>query len=254
MEYTVQKLAKLAGITARALRYYDEIELLKPARVNSSGYRIYGAKEVDRLQQILFYRALDVPLDQIKAILDAENFDSLHALKSHREILLQKKLHLEQLIENVNKSIAFSEGSTHMSDSDKFKGFKEFLVEENEQKYGNEIRQKYGDKAIDDSNYKVLNMSAEDYAKVTNLNDAFTNALKEAFAIGDAHSEVAQKAADLHRQWLCFYWPDNAYTKEAHYAIAQMYVEDERFKAYYDKLGAGTAEFLNAIIKVYTGM
>ena len=58
MEYTVQKLGQLAGISARTLRYYDEIGLLKPTRINSSGYRIYGATEVDRLQQILFYREL----------------------------------------------------------------------------------------------------------------------------------------------------------------------------------------------------
>ena len=63
MEYTVQKLGQLAGISTRTLRYYDEIGLLKPARINSSGYRIYGATEVNRLQQILFYRELDVSLD-----------------------------------------------------------------------------------------------------------------------------------------------------------------------------------------------
>ncbi len=58
MEYTIQKLGKMAGISTRTLRYYDEIGLLKPARVSSSGYRIYGKTEIDRLQQILFYRAL----------------------------------------------------------------------------------------------------------------------------------------------------------------------------------------------------
>lgn len=66
MEYTVQALGKLAGVSTRTLRYYDEIDLLKPARINSSGYRIYGPNEVDRLQQILFYRELDVPLETIK--------------------------------------------------------------------------------------------------------------------------------------------------------------------------------------------
>ena len=58
MEYAVQKLAVLAGISTRTLRYYDEIGILTPARISSSGYRIYGQKEVDRLQQILFYREL----------------------------------------------------------------------------------------------------------------------------------------------------------------------------------------------------
>lgn len=69
MEYTIQKLSQLAGISTRTLRYYDEIGLLKPDRINSSGYRIYGATEVDRLQQILFYRELGVKLDSIKEII-----------------------------------------------------------------------------------------------------------------------------------------------------------------------------------------
>ncbi|MDQ0163455.1 DNA-binding transcriptional MerR regulator [Bacillus alveayuensis] len=68
MEYTVNQLAKLAGVTGRTLRYYDEIGILKPARINSSGYRIYGQKEVDKLQQILFYRELDVDLETIKKL------------------------------------------------------------------------------------------------------------------------------------------------------------------------------------------
>ena len=61
MEYTILKLAKLSGVSTRALRYYDEIGLLKPGRMEASGYRVYGEKEVDLLQQILFYRALGLP-------------------------------------------------------------------------------------------------------------------------------------------------------------------------------------------------
>lgn len=83
MEYTVQQLARLAGVSARTLRYYDEIGLLKPARINSSGYRIYGTKEVDRLQQILFYRELGVSLEKIIAILSSPSFDRVQALKEH---------------------------------------------------------------------------------------------------------------------------------------------------------------------------
>lgn len=91
MEYTVQKLAKLAGVSTRTLRYYDEIDILKPARMNSSGYRIYGQTEVDRLQQILFYRELGVSLENIKMIMNTPGFDSTKALKDHREKLLEKE-------------------------------------------------------------------------------------------------------------------------------------------------------------------
>ena len=68
MEYTIKRLASLSGVSTRTLRYYDEIGLLKPLRINSSNYRIYGKTEVDRLQQILFYKELDVSLDDIKKL------------------------------------------------------------------------------------------------------------------------------------------------------------------------------------------
>ena len=68
---------------------------------------------------------------------------------------------------------------------------------------------------------------------------------------GDPASEIAQRAADLHKQWLTFYWKE--YSKEAHAGLAQMYVDDERFKAYYDKVKLGAAEFLRDAILVYTG-
>ncbi|MBP1157025.1 DNA-binding transcriptional MerR regulator [Paenibacillus sp. PvR052] len=97
MEYTVQKLALLAGVSTRTLRYYDEIGLLKPARINTSGYRIYGQPEVDRLQQILFYRELGVGLEEIKDLITSPSFDADHALRQHRERLLEKRKQLDAL-------------------------------------------------------------------------------------------------------------------------------------------------------------
>src|SRR6478735_5387324 len=115
MEYTVQKLASLAGVSTRTLRYYDEIGILKPARINSSGYRIYGQAEVDRLQQILFYRELGISLESIKEIVTVSSFDGAAALREHREKLLEKKEQLEMLIANVDKTIAVTEGRMNMS-------------------------------------------------------------------------------------------------------------------------------------------
>ncbi|WP_404330939.1 MerR family transcriptional regulator [Mesobacillus maritimus] len=205
MEYTVQKLASLAGISTRTLRYYDEIGLLKPARVNSSGYRIYGQNEVDRLQQILFYRELGVGLDMIKTIVTASTFDEASALKEHRQQLIEKRKQLDLLITNVEKTIASSEGRIEMSNKEKFKGFKKKLVDDNEKKYGKEARDLYGDEAVDQSNAKLMNMSQEDYEKVTKLEAEVKETLAKAHAIGNPASELAQRAADLHKQWLCFY-------------------------------------------------
>ena len=251
MEYTIQKLARLAGVSTRTLRYYDEIGLLKPARINSSGYRIYGQNEVNLLQQIMFYRELGAQLETIKEIINDPNFDRLEALQEHLEKLIEKRKQIDFLIENVKKTILHEEGRIQMSDKEKFEGFKRKLVEENEAKYGEEVRKRWGEEALKASNQKVLNMSREDYEKATKLAEEVNNTLAEAMETGDPGSEIAQKCADLHKQWLIYFWKE--YSKEAHAGLAQMYVDDERFKAYYDKIKPGAAEFLRDAIHIYTG-
>ena len=252
MEYTVQKLGSLAGVSTRTLRYYDEIGILKPARINSSGYRIYGQAEINRLQQILFYRELGVSLDSIKDIVTAPSFDGATALKEHREKLLEKRMQLDMLIDNVDKTISATEGRVNMSNKEKFEGFKQKMVDDNEKKYGKEIREKYGKDTVEKSNAKVKNMTQEQYDEVTKLSEEVTTTLAEAFKNGDPASDIAQKAAGLHKKWLTFYWSE--YSKEAHAGLAQMYVDDERFTAYYDKEQPCTAEFLRDAVFIYTGM
>ncbi len=252
MEYTVQKLSNLAGISTRTLRYYDEIGILKPARINSSGYRIYGEAEINRLQQILFYRELGLSLDSIKDIITSPTFNGTDALKEHHENLLEKRKQLDMLISNVEKSIAHSEGRIKMSDKEKFEGFKQKMIDDNEKKYGEEVREKYGNETIDKSNAKFKDMTQAQYDEVTSLEEEINKALAEAFKTGDAAGELAQKAAELHKKWLTFYWSE--YSKEAHAGLAQMYVDDERFTAYYDKDVPGTAKFLRDGILIYTGM
>ena len=192
MEYTVQKLAQLAGVSTRTLRYYDEIGLLKPARINSSGYRIYGQIEVDKLQQILLYRELRLSLDRIKKIVNDPSFDKVRALKEHREQLLDKRKQLDLLIASVEKTIAFTEGRINMTDKEKFEGFKQKMIDENEKRFGKEIREKYGDAAIDRSNEKVKNMTQEEYEEMIQLERKMMSTLAEAIKLGDPGSEIAQ--------------------------------------------------------------
>ncbi len=251
MEYTVQKLGQMAGISTRTLRYYDEIGILKPARINSSGYRIYSQEEVERLQQILFYRELGVSLDDIRDILNASSFDGLKALNEHREKLLNKRRQLDLLIINVERTIAEKEGGINMTDSEKFAGFKRKMIDDNEKKYGKEIREKYGAEKVNQSNQALEGMTQQQYAEWERLGVEIMVTLKEAFATNNPGGELAQKTADLHRQWLSFTW--DRYSKEAHAGLAQMYVDDERFTAYYDQAQPGAAEFLRDAILIYTG-
>ena len=105
MEYTVKELSKISGISTRTLRYYDQIELLVPPRLSSSGYRIYGENEVEILHQILFYRELGVSLGEIKKLLEAPDYDKEKSLQDHLSALMQKKARIESLINNVTATI-----------------------------------------------------------------------------------------------------------------------------------------------------
>lgn len=249
MEYSINKLAKLAGVTTRTLRYYDEIELLSPKRVSSKGYRVYGQQEVDILQQILLYRELGVSLDEIKCIVWSKDYDGIAALKDHLSALKVRKEQIELLIANVEKTIAASNGEMIMSDMEKFEGFKKKIVGANEKQYGNEIREKYGDNIIDAINEKMMEFTAEQYEKVQELSRHINDYLKMAFEQGDISSELAQKVCSLHKEWLEYFWEH--YSKEAHIGLAQTYVDDPRFRKYYDAIAVGCAEFLRDAIKIY---
>lgn len=251
MEYTVKKLSELAGISGRTLRFYDQIDLLKPNRINSSGYRIYGGKEVDRLQQILFYRNLGLPLEEIKEVLDAPNFDSETALTAHYQHLLEQQQQLNKLIATVEKTLQVKRGMSSMTDKEKFEGFKKELIEKNETQYGDEIREKYGNQAVEESNKKMAGMSKEKYEAFEKLGNELLEELEVAMNDQNPQSTAGQRVAALHKEWLSFTW--GSYSKEAHRGLAEMYVSDPRFTAYYDeKAGDGAASYLRDAIVAYT--
>ena len=128
MEYTIRELADLSGVTTRTLRWYDQIGLLKPGWVAENGYRYYGPAQVDRLQDILYYRALGVELAQIKACLDDPSFDRLAALRGHLTALEQEQARLEALIRSVRKTISAQERKELMNDQEKFEALKQRAV------------------------------------------------------------------------------------------------------------------------------
>ncbi|PHK50051.1 MerR family transcriptional regulator [Staphylococcus edaphicus] len=251
MEYTVSKLAKISGVTQRTLHYYDQIGLLKPASVSSSGYRLYGKEEVDMLQQIIFYRELVVSIEEIKTIIQEPTFNQTRALEQHLHNLKRKRARLDQIIATVEKTIANSKGEIVMQDKEKFEGFKAQVLQDNEQKYGDEIREIYGDKAINQSNQAFKNMTEAEYNEWRQLEDEITDLLPVAFQTEDPSSEIAQTLAAKHKAWLMYMWP--SYSEQAHAVLADMYVTDERFSAYYDKHVEGGAQFLRDAIFIFTG-
>lgn len=249
MDFTINKLGKMAGISTRTLRYYDEIGLLKPKKLSPSGYRIYGQEEVDMLQQILFYRELGFSLDNIKKVVISSSFDRQHALSAHLSALLAKRNQLNELIINVEKTMSVMKGETTMLDQEKFEGFKQKIIDENEKKYGSEILTKYGNDVIDKCNAKLSGMTQEQYAETKKLSLKLNNTLKLAFETGDPSGKLAMEACEMHKKWLMYFWSN--YSKEAHICLAQTYVDDSRFTEYYDKIAPGCAKFLRDAIMIY---
>ena len=136
-----------------------------------------------------------------------------------------------------------------MVGKNEFGEFKQALIDDNEQKYGDEVRAKYGDAAVDESIARLKGLTHEQYDEGGRLGLLFEETLQAAFESGDPASELAQKACDLHRQWLCVFYP--RYSREYHLGLAEMYVADDRFRANYDKFGVGCTEFLRDAIKLY---
>ena len=149
MKCGIKEVSELTGVSARTLRYYDQIGLLKPSKTSEAGYRYYGERELEILQQILFYKERGMELKQIKKIIYQKDFDIMAALREH----------LLELEETVEQTIRSMKGEYDMSDQEKFQAFKERVVRENEEKHGAEIREKYGDEEMDAANRKVLDMT-----------------------------------------------------------------------------------------------
>ena len=251
MEYTVQKLARLAGVSPRTLRFYDQSGLLKPARINSSGYRIYGQAEVNRLQQILFYRELGMGLEEIGRTLDSRDFQHLAALQKHLKALLERQAQTARLIETVQRTIEHEKGGSSMTDAERFEGFKAKLIQENEEKYGKEIREKYGEDTVAASNARMMNLSREEYERMQSLGAEILGKLEAAVKAGENPAgDAGKEVTRLHREWLEFTW--GQYSPEAHQGLGDMYVADERFTGYYDKAVPGCARFLRDAIHAWT--
>ena len=123
--YTIKPIADLAGVTTRTLRYYDQIGLLIPAEIGENGYRYYDQDSLMRLQQILFFRELDVPLNEIQLILSRPDFNLLHALEEHRLSLQEKASRLSKLIETIDNTLETINGERIMSSEEYFAGFDE---------------------------------------------------------------------------------------------------------------------------------
>ena len=224
---------------------------MKPCRVTGAGYRIYGPREVDRLQEILFYRELDLSLEEIRAILDSPGFDRQAALQSHLKGLREKRERLDRLIAAVERTLLNEKGEITMTDKEKFDAFKADMVARNEAEYGAEVKEKYGAAALKESGDRLMGLTEEDYRGWKALEEEILSALSAAVKAGeDPAGAEGKRVAALHRRWLGYTLPNC--TPRIQRELAGMYVEDGRFTAYYDREVSGCARFLRDAVEADT--
>lgn len=239
----VKEVAKLTGISIRTLHYYDEIGLLSPA-TSETGYRLYTNDDIEKLQQILFFKALDFPLKKIKNILESPDYNQLDALQYQKERLIEKKVRLETIIATIDQTIQNVKGERTMTDEEKFKG-----LDFSQNQYEQEAREKFGDEAINSSIQKLKNVSKKE---TETLNHSFHEIYRKLAKLrhGSPASEEAQNA--IH-QWYEFLNKNIGYhyTLEAFRGLGQMYTEDERFTKNIDQYGEGLALFMRDAMTVY---
>ena len=241
--FTVKQLSKLAGITPRTLHYYDEIELLKPSRIGANGYRYYGEEALLRLQQILLYRELDLPLDQIKEIMGRHDFNVVGALESHREHLRRRIEHMERLISTVDATLLHLKGQKDMKDEQFFAGFSD----EEQAAYEREAMQMYDPETVKASNRKWKGYSAAEKQRIGEEGNAVYRDLLLAMPKGASSPEV-QTCVERWRRHIEYFWIPN---DEQLLGLVDGYNNDPRFKANFDKVHPELAAFLREAVKLY---
>ena len=245
MPYTVKAVADMAGVSIRTLHHYDEIGLLDPSSVSHAGYRLYTDADLERLQQVLFFKELGFGLKEIKAIVDSPAFDRKQALAMHRELLVEKRKRLEKLIESVDQTIGSMERGKEMSKETLFDGFDESKLKE----YREEARQRWGAAVVDESHRRVSKYTKADWAQV----QTESTAINEGMVALMGTDPAGAKAQDLAGRW--FKMINDRYytcTPEIFRNLGIMYVEDARFTAFYDKYKPGLAVFMRDAMGVYS--
>ena len=241
--FTVKQLSKLAGVTPRTLHHYDEIGLLKPSRIGDNGYRYYGEESLLKLQQILFYRELDMPLEDIKRIMAESRFDVLGALQSHKAALQKQAARLNRLLATVDNTIQHLKGEKLMSQSGFFEGFSE----EEQEKYAQEAEQMYDPETVRASNRKWKSYPASEKEAILAEGKSIYFDLAAAMSKGAESNEVQAVIARWHKHMQYFWSPND----EQLLGLADLYNNDPRFRGNYEKVAPNLSEFMREAVKVY---
>ncbi|MFA5628712.1 MAG: MerR family transcriptional regulator [Dehalococcoidales bacterium] len=243
MGYTVKKLADIAGISVRTLHYYDKLGLLKPRSRDINDYRYYDDEAVIRLQQIMFFRELGFKLNEIKRILADPNFNPIEALQSQKILLLKKAERTNKMIATIEKTIETLKGERDMPIKEYYEGFSDEQIE----RYRQEVRERWGEETLKDSETRVMNMGKEKFKALQEKGGAIFMAIRENMSKGHASQEVQELVAEW-RIWL-----ENFahYSDEAVLGLGQAYSNHPDFAQFFRKFGEDFPQFFTEAIEYY---
>lgn len=238
------EVASLTGVSVRTLHHYDKIGLLCPSRNPENGYREYDERDLDRLQQILFFKECGFPLASIQRLLGSPSFDREKAFALQKKYLLHEKERIDAMLNTLNKTIQSMKGEITMTPKEKFGGF-----DLSHNPYEEEARSLWGDAAVGQSNAYFAAMSAEERNAISKGMDALFMELATVKTEAP-DSDIAQKAMDkMYHQFNQNF--GYHYTPEAFAGVGQLYVSDPRFTENVDQYGEGLSHFLAEAMRIY---
>jgi DNA-binding transcriptional MerR regulator len=244
MAYTVGHVARFAGVTVRTLHHYDEIGLLSPSERTSASYRRYDEADLERLQQILFYRELGFPLEEIAAILDDPQASPTAHLRRQHELLTVRIKRLQEIVTAIEFAMEARKMGIRLTPEERFEVFGDF----NPDDYAEEAEERWGGTdAYRESQQRVQQYTKDDWLRHKAENEEWGRRFVAVMESGaPADSPEAMDLAEEHRQLISRWFYECSY--EIHTGLADMYVNDPRFTAYYENIKPGMAQYLNEAI------
>ncbi|MET9803336.1 MerR family transcriptional regulator [Streptomyces sp. NPDC006368] len=244
MGYSVGQVAGFAGVTVRTLHHYDEIGLLSPSGRSHAGHRRYDDADLDRLQQILFYRELGFPLEEVAALLDDPDADPREHLRRQHELLTARIADLERMAAAVEHAMEAKKMGINLTPEEKFEVFGDHDPEQ----YAQETEERWGDTdAYRESQRRTSRYTKADWQRVQDESAQWNARYRDLMTDGEPPTgERAMDLAEEHRRYMSRWFYDCTY--EIHRCLGEMYVADERFTAYYEALHPGMAAHLHAAI------
>jgi DNA-binding transcriptional MerR regulator len=241
--FTIKKLAEIAGVSIRTLHYYDEIGLLKPQYRKENRYRYYNEESVMILQQIMFFRELGFNLDEIRTIISQPDFDIPEALKEHKRILLKKDERLRELINTVERTMRKMNKKSKMGINEYYRGFSEDKIE----KYRDEVRLRWGEKILIDSEKRVIDMGQEKFIALQAEGGRIFKTIMENMSEGYDSEYIQERIAEW-RQWLENF---HHYSEEEIVELGRAYSQHPDFIKFFQQYSDDLPVFLTNAIEYY---